>query len=126
MTLVFGAMSKHTIWLMADRRLSKRGRTPQDDARKVLFLETIDGVAILGYAGLGATARGTEPSDWMSRVLRGRNWTLEQSLGAIADAMQKELPPHLRFVSPGNVSVHHVIVPAFVGSLPRLYSIDLA
>jgi hypothetical protein len=33
---------------------------------KFMNLETIDGVGLLAYAGLGATARGTQPSDWMS------------------------------------------------------------
>jgi hypothetical protein len=31
----------------------------------------------------------------MSAVLRGRNLSLEQSLGVIADAMQREFPPHV-------------------------------
>ena len=70
MTLVLTVNGPETIWLLADRRLSYEGRSPKDDARKVMFLETTDGVAILGYAGLGATARGTEPADWMSAVLR--------------------------------------------------------
>jgi hypothetical protein len=57
-----------------------------------MFLETTDGVAILGYAGLGATAGGTEPADWMAAVLRCRNFPLEQSLGILADAMKAQMP----------------------------------
>ncbi|MDX2074650.1 MAG: hypothetical protein SFX19_09870 [Alphaproteobacteria bacterium] len=125
MTFILGVMSKHTVWLLADRRLSWENRPPRDDARKVMSIKTSDAVAILGYAGLGETAQGTEPSDWMSRVLRGRNWTLEQSLGAIAGSMQKELPRHLQGLNPEGFSAHHVIALAFVKNIPRLYSIDL-
>ena len=111
--------------MLADRRLSSNSRPPKDDGRKVMFLETTDGVAILGYAGLGATARGTEPADWMGAVLRGRNLPLEQSLGVLADAMQRQFPRHMvRMAGRGGVA-HNVIVPAFLGKEPRLYSIDL-
>lgn len=121
MTLVLTVNGPESIWLLADRRLSFKDRPPKDDARKVMFLETIDGTAILGYAGLGATALGTEPADWMSAVLRGRNLPLEQSLGVLAEAMKKQFPPHMVAVTPA----HSVIVPAFLGKEPRLYTIDL-
>jgi hypothetical protein len=123
MTLVLTINGPETIWLLADRRLSYQGRPPKDDARKLMFLETTDGLAILGYAGLGATAVGTEPADWMSAVLRGRSLTLEQSLGALADAMKKQLPRHI--VQMPGAPAHNVFVPAFVGEQPRLYTIDL-
>jgi hypothetical protein len=123
LTLVVSINGPESIWLLADRRLSYTGRSPKDDARKVMFLETTDGVAILGYAGLGATARGTEPADWMSAVLRCQNILLEQSLGALADAMKVQFPSHL-VLTPGRT--HNVVVPAFLGNEVRLYSIDMA
>lgn len=126
MTLVVFVTGPESIWLLADRRLSydrRLRRPPKDDARKVMFLETTDGVAILGYAGLGSTALGTEPADWMSAVLRGRKLPLEQSLGVLAKAMRKQLP-RLMIGMPGTPA-HHVIVPAFLGKDPRLYTIDL-
>lgn len=126
MTFIAAITSHHTIWLVADRRLSRRGRPPQDDARKILFLETTDGVAILGYSGLGATAGGIESSDWMGRVLRGRNLSLEQSLGVIADAMKAQFPRHLRSTALKDIASHVTIAPAFVGKHTRLYSIDMA
>lgn len=118
MTLIVAVMSSETIWLMADRRLSSRGQPLRDDACKVMTLETVDGVAILGYAGLGATAQGTEPSDWMSNVLRGRNMPLEASLGVLANAAKAQLPRHLKQLG------HTIIVPAFVGDSPRVYAIE--
>ena len=51
-TLVVTVNGPESIWLLADRRLSSARRPPKDDARNVMFLETTDGVAILGYAGL--------------------------------------------------------------------------
>jgi hypothetical protein len=124
-TLVVAVTGPESIWLLADRRLSYAGRAPKDDGRKLMFLETTDGVAILGYAGLGAIGRGTEPADWMSAVLRGRNLPLEQSLGVLAYAMQRQLPGHLVRLPRNRGAAHHVIVPAFLGKEPRLYSIDL-
>ena len=62
MTLVLSITGPETIWVVADRRLSFADRAPADDARKIMFLESTDGIAILSYAGLGCTARGTEPA----------------------------------------------------------------
>lgn len=125
MTLVVTINGPDTIWLLADRRLCSNGRPIKDDARKIMFLESDDGVAILGYAGLGATAVGTEPTDWMSSVLRGRNLSLEQSLGVLAEAMKKQLPRHLVQLHGDSGPVHNMFIPSFVGSESRLYTIDL-
>ena len=76
MTLVVTINGPETIWVLTDRRLSSKGKAVKEDALKVMFLETTDGVAILGYCGLGATANQTEPSNWMSAVSRGRNLPL--------------------------------------------------
>jgi hypothetical protein len=111
-----------SIWMLADRRLSYKARVVKEDARKVMFLDTTDGTAILGYAGLGATALGNEPSDWMSSVLRGRNLSLEQSLAVLVEAMIKQFPRHMLGLSGG----HNIIVTAFLGNQARLYEIDLA
>ncbi len=125
MTLVVAVNGPESIWLLADRRLSYKGRPLKDDAHKVMFLETTDGVAILGYAGLGATVLGTEPADWMSAVLRGRNLPLEQSLGVLAEAMKKQFPRHMVRMPGDGGPAHTVIVPAFFGNEPRLYTIDM-
>jgi hypothetical protein len=81
MTLVLSVHSRDSLWLVVDRRLSYGARRPPiDDAVKVMNLETTDGVGLLAYAGLGATPRGTQPSEWMSAVLRGRGGlTFEQA-----------------------------------------------
>jgi hypothetical protein len=90
-----------------------------------MLLETIDGTAILGYAGLGATALGTQPADWMSTVLRGRNLPLEQSLSVLAEAMRTHFPRHLIQMPEGHEPGHTVLITAFLGDEPRLYTIDL-
>jgi hypothetical protein len=124
MTLVLSVHSRDSLWLVVDRRLSYGGhRPPIDDAVKVMNLETTDGLGLLAYAGLGATSRGTQPSEWMSAVLRGRGGlTFEQALGILSAAANKELPKHLASMPGG---AHSIIIPAFVrGVGPRLYSID--
>jgi hypothetical protein len=126
-TLVLTVNGPETIWLLADRRLSRKGHAPKDDGCKVMVLETTDGTAVLGYSGLGATIHGTQPADWMSAVLRGRNIPLEQSLGVLAEAMRKQFPRHmLAMPSEASGPAHNVLVPAFLGDEARLYTIDIA
>jgi hypothetical protein len=91
-----------------------------------MFLETTDAVAVLAYAGLGATAHGTEPSDWMSSVLRGRNVSLEHSLGILAEALKREMPAHLLALPRSMSAAHAIVVPALVDGEARLYTIELA
>jgi hypothetical protein len=123
-TLVLSVHSRDSLWLVVDRRLSYgRGRRPIDDAVKVMTLETTDGVGLLAYAGLGATPRRTQPSEWMSAVLRGRmGLTFEQALGVLSTAATKELPRYLASMPGG---AHSIVVPAFVRGIGRrVYSID--
>lgn len=125
-TLVLSMHSRDSLWVVADRRLSYgKARPPKDDAVKVMNLETTDGVGVLAYAGLGATPKGTQPSDWMSAVLRGRaNLSFEQALGVLSQSANRELPRVLRTM-PGRA--HFIVVPAFIRHVgSRLYSIDNA
>ena len=74
MTLLLAVGSRDHFWMVTDRPLPYADRRkPVDDAVKILLLETVDGVGVLGYAGLGATAkRRTQPSEWMNDAPRGR------------------------------------------------------
>jgi hypothetical protein len=124
MTLLLAVNGRESIWMLADRRLTYEGLLPKDDANKVMFLETKDGAAILGYAGLGATALGTEPADWMSAVLRGQNLPLEESLRVLAGAMKRQFPRHM-IQMPGNgVPTHIVIINSLLGNQIGLYTIN--
>jgi hypothetical protein len=125
MTLVISVQTRGSLWLVADRRLSQRGRSPIDDAVKIACVEATDGVALVSYAGLGATALRNQPSEWIIRALLGEErgrLTLEQSLGVLAKAMQREFLPHLRQMRDRR---HAFVAPAFLGSEPRLYTITL-
>jgi hypothetical protein len=124
-TLILTVNGPETIWLLADRRLSYPNHPPRDDGRKVMILETTDGVSLLGYAGLGATSLGTEPADWMSNVLRGRNQPLEPLLGVLAAAVEKQLPRHLIRLPVGSAPAHTVVAASFVDGKPSLHTIDL-
>ncbi len=124
MTFVLAVHGRESIRLVADRRLSYGGRRPPiDDAMKVVGLDTVDGVGLLAYAGLGATARGTQPSEWISNVLRGRGGIgFEESLSVLAAAANRELPRHLGMM---RYAVNHILVPARLYGLgPRMFSID--
>jgi len=95
----------------------------QEDACKAMVLEATDGVAIITYAGLGATARNTEPSDWMSAVLRGRTYPMEYSLGILSEAIKKEIPAHIASM-PSHVVVASVLL--YDDDRPRVYTITLS
>lgn len=120
MTLVLAVNGPETNWMLVDTRLSFNNRPPKEDGKKLMILETSDAVAILGYAGLGQTARGTQPSDWMNAVLRGRNFPLEQMLGTLSDALKREFPLHLN----GLIPSHTIVVTAFCNNEVRVYTID--
>lgn len=93
-----------------------------DSAVKVLALDTLDGRTVVAYAGLGMTASGTQPSDWMSACLRGRSGiNLEQALGVLAHAALREFPPHLI-----GISSHLMVAPSLMTSGPaRMYTIGV-
>lgn len=124
LTNVLHAHGTETIWSLTDGRLCDARQIVNEDARKLMFLEATDGEAIISYAGLGATARKTEPSDWMSAVLRGRNYPMEYSLGILADAVKRELPRHLISLPvPGHAIVSSVLLHGEMR--PRVYTITL-
>lgn len=122
MTLVLALAGKDTIWLMTDRRLSYVRRHPKDDAYKTLSLHCHDGVALLGYAGLGATPLGSQLSTWMAAVLRNENRSVIQSLNLLAKASEAELPRFLRMF-PKHAQEHHLVAPAFVAGKPEMFHI---
>jgi hypothetical protein len=129
-TFVLSVHGRDTLWMVVDRRLSyEPPRKPIEHATKILSLETTDGVGLLGYAGLGTTAHRTEPSAWMSAVLRGRGeLRFEQALLALSDAANRELPRHLEQLprpTHTHASAHFIVVPAFVNDVgARLYGVD--
>lgn len=123
MTLVIALQGAKSIWLVADRRLTYPNRQ-RNDACKILTVEGNNGVALLGYAGLGASARNTEPSSWMNDLLVGLPvMPIEGYLNVIAQAMQAELPQHLSKMP--TTQAHHLIAPALIDGEPRLYGIFL-
>lgn len=126
MTLILGLTSKETIWLMADRRLTtKDGKIVSDKAVKLVEIETQQNdIALIGYAGLGATAKRREISDWMNAALRGKNLPLGDLLKDLEIVIKNQLPKYLlRFGI--NEFCHSVVIPSFNNNHTKLYSIDL-
>ena len=125
MTLIVTVNGRESIWMCADRRLSIAGRPLREDGCKLMILEESDGLALLGYAGLGATGVGTELSDWTSAVLRGRDLTIEEALTLLAGAMRQQLPRHMVRMPGVGGPTHAVIASALVDGEVRMYMIEL-
>lgn len=124
MTLVVSLQGRRSVWLVCDRRLSFARRAPIDYARKVVHLDASDGRAIMAYAGLGRTAGGTEPSDWICGVLRNTGpLSVEDAVSRVADAAKRVLPPHLQTM-PG-LPFHAFLITAIVSGRPVLYDISM-
>lgn len=123
MTLIVSVQSSETIWLLSDRRLTAKGVAIKDDAIKITTLQTIDGVALIGYAGLGMTVGGTQPSEWMKDSLVGLNLPMEDCLGRLFEAAKKELPRHL--IPMGADAMHAFVIPTIIEGETRLYRIAL-
>ncbi len=122
MTLALTVIGRETIWVVVDRRLSYQDGSRRDDASKIMRLHADDGSGLLIYAGLGATARGTEPSAWMSATLRGQGWLFENALGRIAEAANTQLPSHLKDLPGGR---HIILAPMFYDDGgARLFAIE--
>lgn len=121
MTLVIAVHNRRCLWVVADRRLSYAdGRPPIDNAIKLMSLQTEDGFGVLAYAGLGMTARGTQPSEWLRSVFLGRTGRFEAGLQMLAEIAVAELPRHLRNLPDAG---HVIIAEAFVDGEPRRYTI---
>ncbi len=59
MTFILAVNSRDSIWVVADRQLTWNDRIVKTDAIKLISLNTKDGIALIVYAGLGATVQGT-------------------------------------------------------------------
>lgn len=121
MTLVLALRGRTTIWMLADRRLTAGQRIVSDSATKLVRLESDGHKAIIGYAGLGATAAGTQPSEWMNNVFRGRRGPLEHLLGILAEAGLNELPKH---IEAGKFN-HTAIAVALKNRVPVTYGVGV-
>lgn len=124
MTFVLAMHGAKSIWMCVDRQLTYSPTFKSDKGCKVIEVSGTDGVALLGYAGLGASLARTQPSDWMNDLLVGKaGLTVEECLGIIADAMKLDLPAHLARMD--GIQAHHLIAPAIIEGKPRLYGVQL-
>ena len=126
MTFVLSRCGDKSIWLMADTRLTAGdGSSFRDDGTKLLTLDTTDATCLIGYAGLGATAAGTQPSEWMARCLTGINVPLEHAVDTIARVMTEKFPQHSGAVPNLAILHHQVIFVAFSEKIARRFIIRL-
>lgn len=124
MTLAVGIASRGSLWMVADRRLSCGSQVVRDDAKKVLKICATDGSALVSYAGLGSTATGMEPSQWMSNTLRGRRLTMHESMSVLANATQDQIPDYLKPFPDFSLN-HQLVAVAFVNDRHAIYEVIL-
>jgi len=126
MTLIAAAITRRTVWMMADRRLSALQHGTwvpnSEDAVKFILLQTADSNGFVGYSGLGRTALGCELSEWLSRTIRNYDGPLWQFLELIRQAANNRIPKHIA----SHDYDHTFLVPAMVNSLPRVFGIFVA
>jgi hypothetical protein len=125
MTLTLAAFGRRSIWVMTDRRLTFADGSHRDDATKTVNFEATDGLAVIGYAGLGETAAGMQPSQWITNVLRGYKVPLVDSLNILARAAKESFANRLTDLAWAGNAAHTFLIAAHVKKEPRLYSIDL-
>lgn len=125
MTFIISLQGQSSIWLCADRRLTYPGNRFVDTGVKISEISGTDGHAFLGYAGLGASIAGTQPSAWMNDLLKNIGLvTIHQQLEIIADAMRTSLPRHLATMK-GEQS-HILIATALINGVVNLYQLSVA
>ncbi|MER9080619.1 hypothetical protein [Mesorhizobium sp. M0895] len=92
MTFAFAVVTPRVAFVAADRLYSGVSSMKGFAATKIASLETADGHGFITYAGAGARS-GSKPfevSEWIERVLRGADRTLDQSLQEIAAAAEEQ------------------------------------
>ncbi|RWO57171.1 hypothetical protein [Mesorhizobium sp.] len=118
MTFAFAFVTRRLAFVAADRRLSGAPDAHGLLATKLCSLETSDGQGFITYAGAGARSgrKPFEVSEWIERVLRGANRTLNQTLLEIAAAAEEQrLDSH--------AAGHTFGYAGFVDGKPRLHAI---
>ena len=121
MTFFVLATGQSSVWLTVDQRLSSlNGPKRTDDGVKLLSFDGLDGAGLMGYAGLGKTARGMQPSEWMAGMLRGHKMTVQSAVNLVARGVSEQVGRHL----PPN-SMHSIGIAAIVDGLPELHAVSL-
>ena len=92
MTNVITVISNKGIWQLFDHRLTVQGQPVDDMSLKQVYLECLNGKAFISYAGLGKV-KNTHISDWVRKLIRGTDRTLDDHLALIADAATKKIAP---------------------------------
>lgn len=93
------------------------GAIASTDARKIVGIDSTDGLALVSYAGLGMIS-GLDPSDWVTSVCQGVQTDLRGYMMCLAEAM-KEVDPVERSAAPG----HLFVAAGVVDGQPVLYSL---
>lgn len=118
MTLNLTLINWHGAWQCSDHRDSIHGRNVDHAATRHIVLRCRDGAALIAYAGVGRKDEG-EPSEWMTKILRGDDRTLDESLILLREAATRDLGP-----TAASAGIRHMFtVAAFFRGVPWLLQI---
>jgi hypothetical protein len=119
------------IWQCSDHRvtdLQQDARTKiwkvtgtRDHSMKSIEVRCHDGAAVITYCGLGKLHPKSDDdiSDWVRRLIRNENRTVDQTLAHICDGATRQLALPARSVE----TEHTFSVGAFVRGLPKVVTI---
>lgn len=118
MSLTITVVSEAGIWQSSDHRLSNDNGIIPEDTIKHIQMGCTDGKALISYVGIGSVDK-THISDWVRKLLRGSNGTIENNLSIIKETADKRLTPHCKSLC----MPHTFSIGAFVNNEPRIYFI---
>ncbi|MBT8413956.1 MAG: hypothetical protein KJO30_06440 [Boseongicola sp.] len=121
MTLALSLQTKDSVWLLTDHRLSAPGFAPVDTAVKATRLELSDGELLVGYAGIGLTPLGSQPSHWIASSFRGTKPAVNDAMYHLRNLALQEFPKHLRRVKRVEHRRHEFIASGFKDGRPVVY-----
>lgn len=117
-TITVSIATRDSIWTVADRQLMAGDEVSSTDARKIVGVDSTDGIALFGYAGRGAIA-SQDPSDWAMSVFDGLETDLRGYARHLAEAVARAIPVAERRGAPG----HLFVAAGVVDGQPVQYSL---
>jgi hypothetical protein len=109
------------VWSCSDHRLIPFDRQgdPTDTSIKHITIRCADGEVLITYAGLGAIKDDLHLSEWLRRLLRNENWSLDQIIQRISYWSTKRYGPPLA----AHNRPHSFLVGGFSHGHPRAVEI---
>jgi hypothetical protein len=116
MTLTVTVITWEYAACATDRRLSATGKVVSESARKLIQLDTGSFKGLLAYNGIGRTATGETPNDWVA----GAQAQGQANLFEFCARLKSVTEPRLRALAPKlqNNPRHTFVLAGFEGAVP--------